>query len=271
MLPVAVCVVVTALCWLLSTVFQEYSWVDRIWSIVPPVYVGLIARAADFDDARLNVMTFVTALWGIRLTLNYARKGGYQKGGEDYRWSILRSRMKPWQWQLFNLFFISIYQNFLLLLIALPAYTVFVHRKPFGIFDGVLALLFLALLFGEFVADQQQWKFHQRKKIDIGAKEKGFLDQGLWAYSRHPNFFFEQSQWCVLFGFAVVAAGTPLVVTALGPVLLVLLFWGSAMFTESLTAAKYPLYAAYQRRVSRTIPMRPRPQGVASPVTAPRP
>jgi steroid 5-alpha reductase family enzyme len=119
------------MCWLLSTVFQEYSWVDRIWSVVPPVYIGLIAAGADFGDARLNLMTVVTALWGARLTYNYARKGGYQKGGEDYRWAVLRARMSPLQWQLFNLFFISIYQNLLLLLIALPAYTVFANPRPF--------------------------------------------------------------------------------------------------------------------------------------------
>jgi steroid 5-alpha reductase family enzyme len=257
-LPIVVCVVVTALCWVLSTVFQEYSWVDRIWSVVPPVYIGLIAAAADFDDHRLNLMALVTTLWGARLTYNYARKGGYQKGGEDYRWSILRARMKPWQWQLFNLFFISIYQNFLLLLIALPAYTVYANPRPFGIADAILGLVFIALLIGEFIADQQQWNFHQLKKSNAEAKEKGFLDTGLWAYSRHPNFFFEQAQWCVVFGFAVVAAGTPLVLTAAGPVLLVLLFWGSAQFTESLTAAKYPRYADYQRRVSRTILLPPR-------------
>jgi steroid 5-alpha reductase family enzyme len=122
----------------------------------------------------------------------------------------------------------------------------------------VLGAIFMALLIGEFVADQQQWRFHQLKKNDAVAKEKGFLDSGMWAYSRHPNFFFEQAQWCVVFGFAIVAAGTPLVLTATGPVLLVLLFWGSAMFTESLTAAKYPGYADYQRRVSRTIPLPPR-------------
>ncbi len=42
--------------------------------------------------------------------------------------------------------------------------------------------------------------------------------------------------------------------TLVGPVLLTLLFHGSAQFTESITASKYPRYAEYQRRVSRIIP-----------------
>src|SRR5258708_25236576 len=106
--------------WLLSVLTGEYSWVDRIWSLVPIAYIGIFAGAAGFADARLDVMFSLVALWGLRLTFNFARKGGYARGGEDYRWAVLRSRMKPWQFQLFNAFFITLYQNAILLLIALP-------------------------------------------------------------------------------------------------------------------------------------------------------
>ncbi len=257
LLPMGLCAGVAALCWLLSLVFREYSWVDRIWSVVPPVYIGTFAAASAWSDPRLNLMTALTALWGARLTFNYARKGGYAPGGEDYRWSILRGRMKPWQWQLFNLFFIAGYQNLLLLLIALPAHTAAVHRAPLTGVDLALAALFLALLAGETVADQQQWNFHQQKKARAAAGEAeplGFLDTGLWAYSRHPNFFCELGQWWVIYLFAVSASETLVHPTLVGPVLLTLLFHGSAQFTESITASKYPRYAEYQRRVSRIIP-----------------
>ena len=75
-LPLTIAVVVAVLCWVLSLVFDEYSWVDRSWSIVPEVYVGTFAFQADFADARLNLMFALTTLWGARLTFNYARKGG---------------------------------------------------------------------------------------------------------------------------------------------------------------------------------------------------
>ena len=55
-------------------------------------------------------MAVLVTAWGARLTFNFARKGGYT-GMEDYRWAVLRGRMKPWQFQLFNLFFIVLYQN----------------------------------------------------------------------------------------------------------------------------------------------------------------
>jgi steroid 5-alpha reductase family enzyme len=260
-LPVAVTAIVAATCWVLGLLFDEYSWVDRLWSVVPPVYIGLFAAQADFTDPRLNLMTALTALWGARLTFNYARKGGYARGGEDYRWRVLKARMSSLQWHAFHLLFIASYQHTLLLLIALPAWTALQHRGPLGAADVALAVLFLVLLAGEFLADQQQWDFHQQKKARAAAgaaEPKGFLDTGLWAWSRHPNFFFEQAQWWVVYGYAIVASGSLLHGTVLGPVLLTLLFHGSARFTESITASKYPAYADYQGRVSRMLPLPPR-------------
>jgi steroid 5-alpha reductase family enzyme len=246
--------------WLLSLVTREYSWVDRIWSIVPVTYVAVFAGADGFADARLDVMLALVALWGIRLTFNYARKGGYAPGSEDYRWGVLRARTKPWQFQLLNFFFIALYQNVLLLLITLPAYTALRHRSPFGAWDAVLAGLFLAFLVGETVADQQQWNFQQHKRaaLDAGREpSRRFAQTGLFRYSRHPNFFFEQAQWWVVFVFGALAAGSPWQWTVVGAVLLTLLFLGSTRFTETITLDRYPEYAQYQRRTSALVPWRP--------------
>ncbi|MFE0019750.1 DUF1295 domain-containing protein [Amycolatopsis sp. NPDC059021] len=247
--------------WLLSITTREYSWIDRIWSIVPVVYVAIFAGAAGFADARLDTMLALTALWGARLTFNFARKGGYAPGGEDYRWVILRERMSPGRFQLFNLFFITIYQNALLLLITLPAYTALGNRTPFGAADVIAAVLFLAFLAGETIADQQQWTFHRWKHAEIAAgrePEPRFRRTGLFRYSRHPNFFFEQAQWWTVFAFGAIAAGSVLQWTVAGPVLLTLLFAGSTRFTESISLGRYPEYADYQRTTSALVPWWPR-------------
>ena len=96
------------LTWALSIPTKDTSWVDRIWSVVPIVYAWVFASGAGFADMRLNVIAALITLWGARLTFNFARKGGYAPGGEDYRWEILRARMKPWQYQVFNIVFIVI-------------------------------------------------------------------------------------------------------------------------------------------------------------------
>lgn len=250
--------VVCAFTWITSLITKEHSWVDRLWSIVPVAYVWVFAGFAGLADARLNVMAVLVTLWGARLTFNFARKGGYS-GTEDYRWPILRARMKGWQFEIFNLLFIVLYQNAILVLITLPALTAFEHRDtPFGLLDAGVALLFLAFLVGETVADQQQWNFHRAKKAGGAGFQPRFLQTGLWRFSRHPNFFFEQAQWWALFLFGAIAAGSLLQWTVLGAVLLTGLFIGSTVFTESITRSKYPEYADYQATTSPIVPWFPR-------------
>ena len=252
--------VVCAFCWVASLISHDNSWVDRLWSIVPVAYVWVFAITAGLSDIRLDVMAGLVTLWGARLTFNFARKGGYT-GHEDYRWPVLRARMSTRQFAIFNLLFIVIYQNTILVLITLPAFTAFEHRTPFGALDVILAVVFLALLAGETVADQQQWQFHLAKAATVaagGEPQPRFLQHGLFRFSRHPNFFFEQAQWWTLFLFGAVAAGSVLQWTVLGAALLTLLFVGSTRFTESITLSKYPEYADYQATTSAVIPWPPR-------------
>jgi steroid 5-alpha reductase family enzyme len=253
----AVCLAV----WVLSIVTGEHSWVDRIWSIVPVVYLWIFAAGAGFADARLTLMAGLATLWGIRLTANFARKGGYARGGEDYRWSVLRSRMSRGGFALFNLFFIVIYQNVILLLITLPAFTASQHPAPLGVLDVVAAAVFVALLVGETVADQQQWNFQTWKAAERAAgnePQPRFLQRGLFSVSRHPNYFFEIAQWWVIFSFGAIAAASVLQWTVIGAVLLSVLFVGSTVFTEQITKSRYPEYAQYQSSTSAVIPWFPR-------------
>ncbi|MDE0250719.1 MAG: DUF1295 domain-containing protein, partial [Gammaproteobacteria bacterium] len=86
------CILLAAFAWLLSVIVREYSWVDRIWPICPAVYCLMVAVDTEFDSARINLMALLVIIWGARLTFNYARKGGFRRGGEDYRWIVVRER-----------------------------------------------------------------------------------------------------------------------------------------------------------------------------------
>ncbi len=266
MTPLLVVVLISAVActfaWIASLVSGDTSWVDRSWSIVPVIYLWVFAAYAGLSNARLDVMAIVVTLWGARLTYNFARKGGYS-GVEDYRWPVLRASMRPWQFQLFNFFFIVIYQNVLLVLITLPAYTAYEDRArtPYGALDVLLGIVFIACTIGEMIADQQQWDFQSRKRLEIDSghtPHRQFLETGLFRYSRHPNYFFELAQWWTLFLMGSVAAGSVVQGTIVGAVLLTLLFVGSTKFTEKITLSRYPEYADYQRRTSPVVPWIPR-------------
>jgi steroid 5-alpha reductase family enzyme len=207
------------------------------------------------------VMTALATLWGVRLTFNFARKGGYARGGEDYRWREVQQGMGPVAYQLLNFVFIAGIQNYLLLGTVLPAWLASQHTDaPFGLFDGLLCVAFLVFLAGETWADQAQWAFQQDKAARRARGEpieQPFLTSGPFRFSRHLNFFCEQAQWWVFYGFSITAGAGWLNVSIVGALGLSILFQGSTALTERLTVAKYPAYADYQRRVSRLMPWFP--------------
>ena len=262
-LALVACALLALWCWVASLVTRNYSYVDRLWSIVPVLYTFHFAVHGRVVDARLMVMTTLVVLWGTRLTYNFARKGGYRSGGEDYRWPVLRERLGPVRFQILNATFVAPFQNLLLLLITVPAYRVSDSAsRPLGLLDALAAFAFTAFLIGETTADQQQWRFQcdkaarrERGQAPVG---DGFLATGLFRYSRHPNFFCEQAMWWCFYLFQVAATGRWLDWSIAGAALLTLLFQGSTTLTEQLTLGKYPAYGDYQKRTSRLLPRPPR-------------
>jgi steroid 5-alpha reductase family enzyme len=82
-------VLVALLTFVLSVPTNNYSWVDKSWSILPAYYAWHFALHGLKDwsaiNPRLLAMAVVATVWGARLTYNFARKGGYRWSGEDYR------------------------------------------------------------------------------------------------------------------------------------------------------------------------------------------
>lgn len=80
------------LTFIVSTLSRNYSQVDKVWSIMPVIYTWIVAQKAHFEP-RLVLMSVLVTLWGLRLSYNFYRRGGYSwkfwSGEEDYRWSIV--------------------------------------------------------------------------------------------------------------------------------------------------------------------------------------
>ncbi|MEN9699083.1 MAG: hypothetical protein RLZZ301_281 [Bacteroidota bacterium] len=260
---------VIAYCFIIGELSKNNSQVDKIWSIVPIYYVWHMTLLAPSLEPRMLLMACLVTIWGARLTFNFARRGAYTwrfwAGEEDYRWEELRKRpgfSNKFVWAIFNLFFISAYQNVLIFLFTVPILGSLATnaKTPLNGIDYLLAALMLLAVVIEFIADQQQYDFQTEKhrRIKSGepleAYEKGFVSTGLWAIVRHPNYAMEQSIWVLFYLFSVNATGQWINWSIGGCVLLLILFKGSSDFSEELSASKYPAYKAYQNSVPRFIP-----------------
>jgi steroid 5-alpha reductase family enzyme len=266
---VKITAIVAACTFIVGELSGNNSQVDKLWSILPVVYIWSIAVQGGFAP-RLVIMAILVTIWGVRLTINFAMKGAYQwrfwSGEEDYRWKVLRQKptFKPgWKWTLFNLFFISGYQNALILLFTLPAVVALQNSDiPLSVFDFIVSGLMFFFIAFETVADIQQWNFQSKKQAMINAGEKlsgdylkGFPDKGLWAFSRHPNYFAEQAIWVCFYFFSITSGGQWFNWSIAGCLLLIVLFQGSSTFSEEISSGKYPEYQAYQKRVPRFFPL----------------
>lgn len=255
-------------CFFVGELTKNYSQVDKIWSIIPIVY-GLITLFTVPASARILLMVSLVALWGARLTYNFARKGGYNiipwKGEEDYRWEVLRNspQLKGFRLVLFNLLFISFYQLFLILLFSSPLILAAKHASvPLNFLDYLAAFFMLLFLIIETTADNQLFNFHLQKKNKTErtgdysiSLQKGFMVDGFWKYVRHPNFISEQLIWVSFYFFGVAASGEWINWTLSGPILLILLFQGSSDFTEEISMKKYPEYLNYKSDTPKFIPV----------------
>ncbi len=157
-------------CFVVGELSKNNSQVDKLWSIVPIAYVWNMTILGGMNE-RMVLMAILVTIWGSRLTYNFARRGAYilkfWAGEEDYRWEVLRKRPgfnKPFVWTLFNLFFISAYQNVLIFLFTLPILTALSSSAaPLFWADYLLATIYVAFVVIEFIADQQQYNFQTEK------------------------------------------------------------------------------------------------------------
>ena len=267
-----ICGCSAAYCFIVGELTGNNSQMDKLWSLLPIAYTWIIAVRGGMNT-RLVVMAVLATLWGLRLTMNFARKGAYSirfwEGEEDYRWAVVRSGnafRKRWTWALFDLGFISVYQNALVLMTTFPALIAMASDRPFGPIDLLATLLTLAFIIWETIADEQQWAFQKRKYelLAQGAKledlpapyRNGFNTTGLWGLSRHPNYFAEQGIWASMYLFSVGAGMGIINWSIAGALLLIVLFQGSASLGEAISGGKYPAYELYCEKVSRFFPGR---------------
>ncbi|KAF2664071.1 DUF1295-domain-containing protein [Microthyrium microscopicum] len=262
-----------AVFFVLAEINKNYSQVDRMWSILPAFYIlhfNIWARQSGIPHARLDLAVLWSAIWSVRLTYNFWRKGGYTIGHEDYRWPIIKEQIGPVAMSIFDLTFISFGQSVLLFMVASPAYILLLTSRiepELTLPDIIFTSMILVSIVIETVADQQQWNYQNAKHAYLkSAKlphnsqytqedlDRGFVVSGLWSWSRHPNLACEMFNWITLYQWAGFTSHSILNWTIFGTIAYVLIFIGSAPLTERISSGKYPQYKEYQQLVGKFLP-----------------
>lgn len=238
--------------WQVSLALQDVSIVDIAWGPAFVVVAWLTWTLAGAPGNQGDVLLpMLTTIWGLRLAGYLARR---KRGeGEDRRYAAMRSRRgAAFWWQ--SLFVVFLLQGALVAIISLPLqFGITAPSRGHAALSTVgLVLWFVGLVF-ESVGDWQLTRFRRDP-----ANRRRVMDQGLWRFTRHPNYF---GDFCVWWGLGLVAWGRGAPVWALvGPLVMSVLLLrvsGVTLLEASLRSSK-PDYEEYARRTNAFIPWWPR-------------
>jgi steroid 5-alpha reductase family enzyme len=233
--------------WLLQLRTRNAGIVDVAWAGTIGIVGVVWALAAGGNGSRKVLVAALIAAWSLRLTIYlYRRVVGHPEEG---RYATLR---RTWG-ERANIKLLGFFQMQALtvLLFAMPAWSAANNPLPLWGATDVLGLVVWAIgVGGTALADWQLAQFKQR------ADSRGrTCREGLWRYSRHPNYFFEWVHWWsyVLLAFGGgwwwLAAATPLVL------LYFLLYVTGIPPTEAQAiASRGDEYRDYQRTTSAFFP-----------------
>ena len=241
--------------WVLSLVLRNASVVDTFWGLgfVMVAWVTFFS-AGGYAGRRFLILCLVT-VWGLRLAVHIALRSRGQ--GEDRRYGAWRKRAgkRFWWMSLFTVFGV---QGMLLWVIALGVQAGQIARSPaaFTWLDTLGALVWAVGFAFEAVADRQLTRF----KADP-ANRGQVMDRGLWAYSRHPNYFGETLVWWGLFLVVLSTPGSAWTIVSPLTITFLLLRVSGVTLLEKTIVDSRPGYAEYQRRTSSFIPWFPKPRG----------
>ncbi len=230
--------------WIVSLFKNDVSIVDSLWSIFFIIAAIHYATAADNLSTRAWIILLLVSLWGIRLAAHISwRHWGHE---EDHRYQQIRNNNQP-NFALKSLYIIFCFQALVAWIISIPLFYAINASASLGLLDLLGISLWITGMLFESVADYQLLKF--KKNPDNRGK---ILTSGLWAYSRHPNYFGECLIWWGFFCFAITSGNLLVIISPLLMTFLLLKFSGVHLLEKTMKSR--PGYEAYMQRTNAFIP-----------------
>ncbi|MFK7898633.1 MAG: DUF1295 domain-containing protein [Myxococcota bacterium] len=238
-----------------SMAYDNSSFYDAYWSVIPPaivVYWILIAEPG-VPEMRTAGVVFVSFVWGARLTYNWAR-GWTGLDHEDWRYVDFRNMSERFYWLISfgGIHFFPTLIVFAGMMAVYPA--VATAGRPLGWIDALALLVGVVGIAFEWIADAQLHTFVS------GPKQPGqTLRTGLWRYSRHPNYLGEMMIWWSFFLFGLAANPAWAKTAVLAPLAMTSMFlFVSIPLIEKRSLERRANYQQVIDETSMLIPLPPR-------------
>lgn len=236
--------------WLVSLALHDASVADIAWGLCFVAIAWTALAVGPEGDGRSLLIATLVSVWGLRL----AAYIGSRHDGEDRRYREMREKHGE-RFAVRSLLSVFGLQAVIAWIVSLPIQVVAVDGTPdaiglLGIAGALVCMTGVAL---EATADLQLARFLRRPD-----SAEQVMDEGLWHYSRHPNYFGDAVFW---WGIWLIALETGSAWwTAIGPAVMTLLLLrvSGVALTEKTISKRRPGYVDYVERTSAFIPLPPR-------------
>jgi steroid 5-alpha reductase family enzyme len=251
---------------LVSFGMNNSSMFDQYWAMAPVAIALYYAfnEQANWSVGGSRKILALAALvtWAVRLFSLWFLKderendsGGklaYGKEHEDSRYKAFRQQFGIFYWP-YSFLALHIFPALMLHWGTMPLYYVLSLKNPAPTtYLDYLAFAFtMAAIMLETTADDQLIKFLHRKKTDPTLT---FCKDGVWAWSRHPNYFGEFSFWLGMYLFGLAAVGQQAAWTGLGATIIFGLFVGYSVPFMDNRMRRYPDWKEYESRTNGFLP-----------------
>jgi steroid 5-alpha reductase family enzyme len=239
-----------SLWFVVSLVARRNDVADVAWGLGFVLMAWTSFLISEDISIRAGIVNVLVSIWGLRLAWHIHVRNRGKK--EDYRYAAWRVEWGKW---FYPRSYLQVYllQGMLLFLIVSPV--LLINGKsggPLNLLDVLGVLVWIVGFYFESVGDAELARFIKNPE------NKGKLMQsGLWAYTRHPNYFGEVTQW---WGIWILALSVPFGVWGvIGPVTityLILKVSGIPLLEKKMEQNE--AFAEYKRRVSMFVPRAPR-------------
>jgi len=244
----------TVIIFIFSYRLDNSSMYDPYWSVIPiPIVAYFMMESPEGNFIRQLMIVFLVTFWGIRLTFNWVR-GWPGLHHQDWRYVDLQKKNGKAYW-LVSFTGIHLFPTILVFMGLIPTYFGMKLADPLNFIDYLAFIIAFGAVLIELISDEQLRRF--RKEANL--QSESIMNRGLWAYSRHPNYFGEVSFWVGLFIFGLNLDMPSYLWVGIGALSMILLFvFISIPMMDQRSLEKRPEYGEYMKRVSSLVPLPPK-------------